>query len=371
MAGIRDFFQRFTGKAQPPSVGIVASRFLQLFHEHGLATAQIPRLFPRLRLEDLQSGETLLAALDHPLLEDVAKYFGVRIEWLECVDDTIYDYWESYKHPGNLFEDLAALPPQNLYYPIRILANDKHLDRLRDTPQYLVLVMAERIGELGDLTIERFRIYDNRWDWHHPPCRIQLKAVARLLHQALHIPIPIYQISLDTLEAISERRQIPRQFLYTGFCPSPCLEDFGLSEQESGVATDTAELPMVFEFIQHYGLEEKAKLLKRQKAISEPPQKETPPIMSRQEKARKAADAKNAAGNQLKQEFIQQYAIRIEAREISQNKAAAEFYDKLHEEQAMLLCRSPKDYQNSTPDELRIRAIRTLTSALRISRKPN
>jgi hypothetical protein len=370
MAGIREFFQRFARRTEPPSVGVVANRFLQLFHDHGLVPAQIPRLFPRLRLEDLKSEETLLAALDNSLLEEVAKFFGVRIEWLEGVDDTIYEAHPSYKCPGNLFEDLAALPPQNLHYPIRVLANDKNLDRLRDTPQYLVLVMAEKIGELGELTIERFRIYDNLWDWHHPPCRLQLKAVARLLHQALHIPIPIYEIDLDTLETISKRRQIPRQFIYTGFCPSPCLEDFGLSKKESHAAKDTGELSGVYEFIREYSLKEKANLLKRQESVPESPPAEPRPVMSKQEKARKAANTKNASGNQLKQQFIEQFSARIEAKEISRAKAAAEFYDKLNEQQAILLCRSAKDYQKSTPDEVRSRAIRTLRDAYRDSKKP-
>ena len=368
MAIFGKLLQRITGKDDAPTVNLVPKRFLQVFREHGIEAAQIPRLFPEIRLEDLQSEQHLFSILNHDLLQKVANYFGVRLEWLEGVDDTIYEHWMSYKCPEKLFEDLAAIPKQNLYYPIRILVNDKKLDRLSRAPQHLVLVVAEKIGELGEQTVERFRIYDSLWDWHHSPCRYQLKAIGRLIHNVLHMPIPIYEVDMETLESISNGERIPRQYIYTGFCPSPCLEDFALTEKESGVAKETEELPRIFQFIQDYGLEEKAKLLDRKdEEVEATPPSHAP--LSRQEKAKKAATEKNSAGNEIKLRFIELYKAKIDAEEISQAKAAAEFYDSLEEEQAILLCRSRKDYETSTPDELRIRAIRTLTNAFRFSRK--
>lgn len=124
MAGIRDFFQRITGKTEPPSVGLVADRFLQVFREHGVEASQIPRLLHQIRLDDLKSEQSLLAVLDHGILNQTAELFGVRLEWLEGVDDTIYEYHSCYKEPEIFFET-PCQTKHTLYFPI----HDHHVSR--------------------------------------------------------------------------------------------------------------------------------------------------------------------------------------------------------------------------------------------------
>lgn len=368
MLGFKNIFHRTTPKKEPPSVALVPARFFQVFREHGVEAAQIPRLLPQLRLDDLKSGDALLAVLDHDLLEQTAKLFGVRIEWLEGVDDVIYDYHSCYKQPEIFFETLATLRWDYLHFPVRAIASDIKLDYKSGRRQPIALVFLDEIAQIGDETIYRYRVESGEWDWGHSPCRLQLKAMARLAFKKLGIVIPILKVERDVLEAICENKMIPAAHLNGCLCSDPSLEDFGLTSQESGVAKETEEMPAVMQFIQDYDLEKIAD--KYLHAVESDNQKSDIPQPDKQksEKAKRAANAKNEESNKLKQAFLDQYATRIEAKEIGQAEAARAFYDKLDETQMRLLCRSAKDFDNSTPDELRTRATRTLTDRYRKSK---
>lgn len=353
MLGFKNLFQRFTKKEEPPSVALVPTRFFQVFREHGIEAAQIPRLIPKLRLDDLKSDDALLAVLDHDLLAQTAKLFGVRIEWLEGVDDVIYEYHSCYKQPEIFFETLAVLRWDYLRFPVRAITSDIKLDYKSGRRQPIALVFLDEIAQIGDETIYRYRVESGEWDWGHSPCRLQLKAMARLAFKKLGIVIPIFKVERDVLEAICENRMIPAAYLNGCLCSDPSLEDFGLTSQESGVAKETEEMPSVMQFIQDYDLENIAN--KYLHPVEDDNQKsDTPqPDKQKSEHARRAAEAKNEESNKLKQAFFDQYAAKIEAKEIGQAEAAREFYDSLDETQMRLLCRSSKDYENSTPDELR------------------
>ncbi len=368
MAGIREFLDRIVGKNEPNSVSLIPSRFFQVFREHGVEASQIPRLIPQLRLDDLRSEQALLAVLDHDILEQTAKLFGVRIEWLEGVDDVIYGYHSCYKQPEIFFETLASLRWENSHAPVRAIVSDIKLDYKSGRTQPIALVYLDKIAQIGGEVIYRYRVESGEWNWNHPPCRIQLKAVARLAYKKLGIVIPIFVVERNVLAAICERKMIPAEHVDGCLCSDPSLEDFALTKQESSVAREVDEIPKVMEFIQEYDLEHIAdRLLHRGCKVSQ--STDTPqPERQRSDKAKKAADAKNKESNKLKQTFLDQYTATIEANEIGQAEAARAFYDKLDETQMRLLCRSPKDFENATPDELRTRAIRTLTDCYRKSK---
>lgn len=89
-------------------MNVVAQRFLQVFREHGVEASQIPRLFPLIRFDDLKSEEALLSVLTPEMLDKTAKLFSIRSQWLEGVDDRIYEWLSCYKQPEIFFEYLAS-----------------------------------------------------------------------------------------------------------------------------------------------------------------------------------------------------------------------------------------------------------------------
>ena len=253
-----NLYRRFTQKPQPKAVNIVAQRFLQAFNDHGVQPSQIPRLMPQIRLDDLKSEEALLAVLTPAILDQTAKFFGIRSEWLEGVDDKIYEYQSCYKDSAIFFEVLASLQSRTdlntLSCPLRVLTSTKKLDCTDDNQQLLAPILVEKIAELGEDSIYRYHIFNDGFDWGYRPTRIQLKALARLIYTVLHIPVPLYIVSPAELQSIIEQEAIPQNIVNRGLLTTPSLEDFALSHAESGIAKEIGELPYVLLYIEEYKL---------------------------------------------------------------------------------------------------------------------
>lgn len=250
-------WRRIAGKTKNDPVNLVAQRFLQVFHGHGLQAAQIPRLLPQIKLDDLKSEEALLAALTHELLDQAATLFGIRSSWLEGVDDRIYEWLSCYKQPEVFFENLALLNRgandfDNFY--VQTLVTTKKLDMNDPSQQLLVVIVVEKIAELGDQRVYRYHVYGDGWDWGYYPTRIQLKAMARLLDKKFGKTMPLYTAKLADLENIREGKQIPKSCLGGCLISDPSLEDYAMSKDEHFHAKEIAELPDVLDYINEHRL---------------------------------------------------------------------------------------------------------------------
>ncbi|MDB6095551.1 MAG: hypothetical protein JWM32_3113 [Verrucomicrobia bacterium] len=240
------------------STEIVARRFVQIFEVHGVTVPQIPRFLSDVTLASLQSTEKLLAVLTPSLLEETAKLFGIQRVWLEGASDRIYDTHTCYKQSERLFEQLRRLPFQRGEYQLRVLTSVRELDFQSSLHQPLALVLVEKLREVDDREalwpIERYHIYGDSWDWSHPPARIQLKAMARILDQLERQPIPMYQISHRELMNVLDGKCVPRAFVDRCLTTSPSLEDYGNSAAEHGPAKETEEMPVVLDYIERHDL---------------------------------------------------------------------------------------------------------------------
>lgn len=251
------FLSTFTGSRSPNPVNIVPQRFLQAFRDHGIEPPQIPRLLPRINLNALQSEEALLPNLAPEILDSVAHLFGIRTEWLEGVDDKVYEYKAYHKEPGVLLDHLAALVEGKeicLTFPLRILTVTKQLDRNDRGCGYMAPVLLEKITDLGEETIYRYHVYQDGIDWSHSSARIELKAIARLAATKLGIVIPLHVITNKEMEGVLAGKIIPRRFLEGCQITDPSLEDYVLNKAESVVAKEFDELPAVFDYIEKHGL---------------------------------------------------------------------------------------------------------------------
>ena len=86
MRFLKELVSKFKDDKKSVSEQIVALRFKQLFTDHGVELSQIPRIFPKVSLDDLKSDEALLRRLNPELLDEAANLFGIRVEWLEGED---------------------------------------------------------------------------------------------------------------------------------------------------------------------------------------------------------------------------------------------------------------------------------------------
>jgi hypothetical protein len=248
-------WRRLMQNEKTSEVAIVAYRFLRLFVDHGIAVTQIQQYLPEITLDKLATLNMLLAALNNEALDRAAKLFKVRRTWLDGVDDQIYEWQTCYKTPARMFEDLASLEKQIGSFPVRALYCGRKPDRSDDKEQPLVLLLVEKIRDMGDEQICRYIIYGDSWDWRHPICRIQLKSMARLVDKVYGMPVPLYHVKPNVLERIREGKCVPREFLNRSPLTEPSLEDYALSQNESAQSKEHDELPHVFEYIKFHDLE--------------------------------------------------------------------------------------------------------------------
>jgi len=270
--------KRFAGKTKP--VNIVARRFVQIFNDHGVQTTQIPRFIPQVNLDDLNSDESLLAVLTPKILDQTAQLFCIRLAWLEGVGDEIYEYRHCYKQPDLFFKLLQTLRSRAdsdfFNFPLRVFSSTKNLDCNNGRQQLLVSVLVEKIAELSDEDwIYRYYIFNDGWDWGHAPSRIQLKATARMIFKVLHTPVPMYVVSPAELQKISDGKVIPRSLLDRPLLTTPSIEDFALGTDESLIAKEVDELPLVLKYIEDFKLqslmtEEPSQPIAPSEPISEP-----------------------------------------------------------------------------------------------------
>ncbi len=257
-----------------PPASRVAQRFLELFQEHGVAPAQIQRFLPQVTLEHL-SPDRLGAVLTNETLDQAATLFGVRREWLEGIDEQVYENLSCYKAPRYFFEDLARWQIKPQTFAVRALCCGE-LDYTSQQEQPLALVVVESIGSLGDKEVCRYRVYRDAWDWSYLPCRLQLKAFARLMHFGWQTPVPLHRVQRRVLERIHAGRKVPHFELRGCLLTEPSLEDFALSEDESRQAQETDELASVSAYVERHRLGEFSRRWERQASGDQSAPSETP-----------------------------------------------------------------------------------------------
>ena len=329
MRKISKIFDLIASKQKPNPIDLIPSRFLRAFNEHDVETSQIPRLLPQLTLDDLKSPESLLPKLTSTLLDQVAKLWGIRVEWLEGTTDTIYPFWSCYKQPNLLFDLLKTIKRSDLIdAPMRIITSTPKFDYKDSCFQPFLLVIVETFNEIGENKLSRYYL-DSQWDWANPTCRIQVKAMASIYYTNTNSPIPIYKVSHEDFEAIVALEQIPNKFMRGSLCTETSLEDFILNKEQSGQFKESEELPKVFDFIQEFKLVEGFTAIEDN---SEPQKVETFSNSSSQQK--EAAEARHQPTNQLKRDCVIYW---LNLQKFSNREVARRFYDSLPLDKKRLL----------------------------------
>lgn len=243
------------GKNKVNPVNLIPQRFIQVFENHGVAASQISRLLPQIQFSDLKSEDALLQILNYEVLEQAAQLFGVRRQWLEGVDDQIYEFHNCYKHPEIFFDDLISFCHRDdgsFFLPILAFSTRKNLDYVDPETQPLALVLAKRIAMLDDKEIFRYHIFNDQWNWSYAPTRIQVKAMIRLVSIAIDEPIPLHVIEPDQIKALYGSTVFPGRLINGRYMTDPTLDDYTTLGYFNSKETD--EFPEVLKYIEEHGL---------------------------------------------------------------------------------------------------------------------
>ena len=314
---------------EPPTPQLVAKRLRQLFIDHGVEETRIPRVFPKITLDDLSSDHLLIKKLTPELINEVAELFKVRSEWLEGVDDTIYYHPSCYKRPDKFFKFLKTIKFDEMGFPFRVITPVEKFDFKDNTHQPFSILFVEKIAELGDEDIYRYYL-DAGWAWDHWTCRIQLKAMALLYWKHIKHPITLYTVPRDIYFEIESRQKIPYQYLTGVLISNPSIEDYISTPESSVVAKEFEELPDVYKYIEEYKLNE----LTIQDLHAEIVENESHVKDDGLSLQQKASRAMHEPTNQLKRDCVYFWLAN---QKLSNNEAARRFYYSLPPERKKLL----------------------------------
>lgn len=247
---VRALLRSFTRGRNNLGATKVAERFLQLFEVHGVAASQIQHFLPEITLDKIHFPNRLLESLTDKVLDQAADLFHVRRSWLDGVDNQIYEFRSCYKAPQRFFQDLEELGErEGIQTPVRALCTKRPLDFNSNQHQPLAIVLVHKLRELGDVDVERYHVYTDGFDWSHDGCRIQIKAMVRLVNERRNWPVPLYVVTMRQLEQLNRGHLVPRNLLRGPLVTEPSLEDYSMTSNESGVAKECEEVPDVLEYI--------------------------------------------------------------------------------------------------------------------------
>lgn len=149
----------------------VATRFVEVFENHGVHRNQIPRfLDSRLTLADVKDDESLLEALNEEILDLVTTMFVVRRPWLDGADNQIYPLHDFYKHPDEFVTWIDALCNQR--------GTSTGVLLVADSPSHefdALLIFEEQFAWIGEKPIYRYHICNN-WIFSYWKSRAYLTA---------------------------------------------------------------------------------------------------------------------------------------------------------------------------------------------------
>jgi hypothetical protein len=162
----------------------IASRFIALFEKHGVHRNKIPCFFRHvLELDDINNEGKLSSKLPHETLQAACDMSVVRLEWMEGVEDQLYDIHDFYKYPneyGNFFSQFNTDEAGHILTKL-ILSTDQ------DWQKDALSIVQEQIGLIGDNHIVRYHLYGG-WFQKYWKCRADLKAcIAMMLKRHVFI----------------------------------------------------------------------------------------------------------------------------------------------------------------------------------------
>ena len=240
---------------------MLAERFLQVFHSHGIHLNQIPRVVPEgfaISHSDLISTATLIPKISSKLLEWTSSEFGINRSWLESGNTPIYSTRCYYKDEL-AFLALARKLRDEYGSGFRVYAYKSvaMLNARGGRPQEVNLLLAVPLFTLDDEPIYRYIPTATLWDWGYWRSRYQFKGIARVCSTSLNLYFEGFDLAKDQMAKLASGRLFPHEVVNGvrgGRTWYP--EDYGYLPSEGGKAAEAQEAQAILDYIEEQKYEE-------------------------------------------------------------------------------------------------------------------
>ena len=242
------------------NINEMLNRFYKLFELHNISINEIPIIIEskfNITLFDLSTKKELLKKISNELLEWLADFFYINIDWLLCKTEYMYRIHNFDKDIIGLSEFINELS-KNQRFSIELLKSSELNNKVvygDDDGQYIypVIIINQQVGKL---TISKY-ILINSYMWSYKRTRLDLKVIIYLLHKGYmdyykrRIFLSGYDFNIeynynDFIKGNCNYFDLKHRYTVTWY-----PEDYIEAENESSVSKETTEYNSFIEIIEN------------------------------------------------------------------------------------------------------------------------
>ncbi|WP_375724252.1 hypothetical protein LXN10_01775 [Arcobacter sp. KX21116] len=245
-------------------IDLMLTRFFKLFELHDIHINEIPIVIDKkfnITYYDISSKEKLLKKISHELLEWVASFFSININWLVGENDYMYETHHFDKDIFGFCKMINSISKEYDIYDIHLLKDfelDVNIDENNNTRQYVYPICQIKILELNGKYIYKYIVFED-YHWDYKRTRIELKVMVYLIYKKYvdyyksNVYIKGYDIGKDMdYYSFIKGETSYNQLHCFGYSWYP--EDYVDDPLDSYVAKDTEERQEVLEYIEYWKL---------------------------------------------------------------------------------------------------------------------
>jgi hypothetical protein len=205
----RHFLNLGRKRRQNPHATPVVRRINALLDSHGLKLSQLLKFVPsdwNWTLANIADDNRFLSSINTDVLFWFSETFELNRAWLEEASDQIHRYIWGYKYLPKFFRALSELGWTGHDLRMSILAED-YCTIYPSLQRYAIVFSLPTIEiESTKQTIYKHRLFETVWNYNHPPCVRDTKAVARWFatRQDFICTIPIIPVKNREFRGIME-----------------------------------------------------------------------------------------------------------------------------------------------------------------------
>lgn len=237
-------------------VNNVVERFIHVFKSHGLERTQIPRFLTNeyeITLKDISTDTNIIKVIHGNLLKGICNRFGVRPEWLDGAEDTIYPIRCFDKQPLEFIDFLSDL--QDKFQNVEGFFLKDVNDELQKGDDRHPIATVFRVPitkpfEFGEDPIYRYYPLFDYYFWGYKRARLQLKAYTLIAWQ-FNIHIFGCNLEKNLIERIIEGLEFPGPHIQKAFKTAWYPDEYIFTNQESLASKDPEEALKAREYLSH------------------------------------------------------------------------------------------------------------------------
>lgn len=226
------------------------NRFIKVYEIHDIAITQIYTFVDKkfnLGLKDFKDSDSIINIISDDLLNWTASTFGIRREWLDGKDESIYQTRDYYKNIHTAIGDFIKLLDKGYDVDVLFLKSSKILNNQSENDQPAGLIVRIYFDEGFGRKIYKYKIIRTYWNWGYWRTRYQLKALIWLFRK-LDINIDGYDTDKKELDDLLSGRVFPQTIIDNLRGVTWYPDDYIDSLDSSVQAKETDERELVYRY---------------------------------------------------------------------------------------------------------------------------